>query len=59
MARLAEVDAHGRPEVLDRLQRYLLDAGAAWDDADAAQRNRLARALFEAVLVCDGHVEAI
>jgi hypothetical protein len=45
--------------VLERLQRYLLDAGKAWDDADPAQRNRLARALFEAVLVRGRHVDAV
>ena len=49
LARITEADAHGRPEVLERLQCYLLDAGAAWDDADAGARNRLARALFETV----------
>ena len=48
---MAEAEAHGRPEMLDRLQRYLLNAGAAWDDADDAQRNRLVRALFERVIV--------
>jgi len=36
--------------MLDRLQRYVLNAGAAWDDANDSQRNRLARALFESVL---------
>jgi hypothetical protein len=47
------------PEVLDRLRRYLLDASGAWDDADDDQRSRLARALFEALLVRDGHVVAV
>ena len=46
LARVTEADAHGRPEVLERRQRYLLDAGAAWDEADAGARNRLARALY-------------
>ena len=59
LARLVEADGHGRPEVLERLQRYLLDAGAAWDDADSGQRNRLARALFETVLVRDRHLVAV
>ena len=26
--------------MLENLRRYLLDAGAAWDEADDAQRNR-------------------
>src|SRR6478672_3499925 len=59
MAQFVEADAHGRPKILDRLQRDLLDAGRAWDDADSAQRNRLARALFEAVIVLDGQVTAV
>jgi site-specific DNA recombinase len=59
LTRLTEADAHGRPDVLERLQQYLLDAGAAWEDADARQRNKLARALFEAILVRDGHVLAV
>ena len=37
LARITEADAHGRPEVLERLQCYLLDAGAAWDDAEAGR----------------------
>lgn len=59
LARMVEANAHGHPEVLERLHRYLLDAGAAWDDADAAQRHRLARALFDAVIVRDSHVAAV
>ena len=59
LARLEEPEAHGRPEMLDRLQRYVLNADAAWDDADDAQRNRLVRALFESVLVQDQHLVAV
>jgi site-specific DNA recombinase len=59
LSRLEEPEAHGRPEMLDRLQRYVLNAGAAWDDADDAQRNRLVRALFESVLVRDRHLPAV
>jgi len=33
--------------------------GVAWEAADAGQRNRWARALFEAVAVRDGHVAAV
>jgi hypothetical protein len=29
--RLQTADVHGRPDLLERLQTYLLDAGAAWD----------------------------
>lgn len=53
LARLQETDVHGRPEALVDLQRYLLNAGAAWEDGDGEQRNKLARALFEAVMVKD------
>lgn len=59
LAQLVDADAHGRPEVLEHLQRYLLDAGAAWDDADASQRNRLAQALFETLLIKDGHLVSV
>ena len=59
LARMEEPEAHGRPEMLDRLQRYVLNAGAAWDDADDAQRNRLARALFENLMVRDRHLVAV
>src|SRR6185503_16518965 len=59
LARMEEPESHGRPEMLDRLQRYVLNAGAAWDDADDAQRNRLVRALFESVLVRDRHLVAV
>jgi hypothetical protein len=48
-----------RPDVLDRLRRYLIDAGAAWQDADRVQRYRRARALFETVLVRDKHIAAV
>jgi predicted trehalose synthase len=56
---MEEPEAHGRPEMLYRLQRYVLNAGAAWDDADDAHRNRLVRALFESVNVRDGHLVAV
>jgi hypothetical protein len=46
LGQMEEPDAHRRPEMLDRLKRYVENAGAAWNDADDAQRNRLARALF-------------
>ena len=59
LARMEEPEAHGRPEMLDRLQRYVLNAGAAWDDANDSQRNRLARALFESVLIRDQHLVAV
>ena len=59
LTRLQDADAHGRPEVLGRLQLYLLNAGAAWQDADTEHRNRLARALFETVLIRNQHVVAI
>ena len=59
LSRLEETEAHARPEILEQLQRYLLDAGAAWDDAEPAQRNRLARALFEVILVRDRHIAAV
>jgi site-specific DNA recombinase len=59
LAQHVEADAHGRPEVLENLYRYLQDAGAAWDDAEPDQRNRLARALFDALLVRDGHLAAV
>jgi hypothetical protein len=59
LTRLEEPEAHGRPEMLDRLQRYVMNAGAAWDDADDAQRNRLVRARFESVLVHDQHLVAV
>jgi site-specific DNA recombinase len=57
--RVQETEVHGRPEVLGRLQHYLVNAGAAWHDADAEQRNRLARALFDAVMVRNQHVVGI
>ncbi len=59
LARLEETDGHGRPEVLERLQRYLLDAGSAWGDASPAQRNKLARTLFDSILIRDRHIEAV
>ena len=59
LGRLAEAEGHGHPEVLERLERYLLNAAEAWDAADARQRNRLARALFDAVIVRDGHIGAV
>ncbi len=59
LAHLAEAEGHGHPEVLERLQRYLLNAADAWDAADAPQRNALARALFQAVIIKDGHVAAV
>jgi hypothetical protein len=59
LARMEEPAAHGRPEMLDRLQRYVLNAGAAWNDADDAQRNRLARSLFESVLGSDRHLTTV
>ena len=59
LARMVDPEAHGRPEMLDRLRRYVENAGAAWDDADDAQRNRLVRALFESVLVKDRHLVAV
>jgi hypothetical protein len=45
--------------MLDRLQRYVRNAGAAWDDADDVQRNQLARALFESVKVRDRHLTTV
>jgi hypothetical protein len=59
LVRLTEADAHGRPEVLERLQRYVLNAGAAWRDADAGQRNRLGKALVQGVMVRDGHLVSV
>ena len=59
IAALAEAEGHGRLDVLENLQRYLLNAAEAWEDADAEQRNRLARALFEAVVIRDGHIAAV
>ena len=59
LAGMAESEVHGRPEVLDRLLRYLADAGQAWQDAAPAQRNRLARVLFEGVVMQDGRVVAV
>ncbi len=34
---------------------YLLNAGTAWEEAEAEQRNKLARALFETITVQNGH----
>src|SRR4030095_16944058 len=59
LARIVEPETHGRPEMLDRLQRYVLNAGAAWDDADDAQRNRLGRAPFERVPVSGRHLVGV
>jgi hypothetical protein len=59
LTNLSEEDGHGRPEILERLQRHLLNAGAAWDDADASQRNRLIRALFEGVQVRERHLVSV
>ena len=59
LARLPQPEAHGRPEVLDRLESYLLNAAEAGADAASEQRNRLARSLFEAILVRDEHVTAV
>ena len=59
MIRLGDAETHGRPDVLERLRHYLLGAGIAWSDADAQQRNRLTRALFEVLLVRNGHLEAV
>jgi hypothetical protein len=39
LTRLQEDDAHGRPEVLGRLQLYLLNDGAAWRDAKVHHRS--------------------
>jgi hypothetical protein len=56
LTHLDEADVHGRPEVLDRLREFLLDAAEFWTERDAAQRNRLATALFEVVFIKDGHI---
>jgi hypothetical protein len=59
LIRLGDAETHGRPDVLERFRRYLLNAGVAWNDADAQQRNPLTRALFEVLLVRGGHLEAV
>jgi site-specific DNA recombinase len=59
LALFAEADGHGHPEVLGRLEKYLLNAADAWDAADAAQRNKLARALLESIMIRDGHIAAV
>ncbi len=57
LARLAPTDRN--PEILDRLETFLLDVSEAWAHASADQRNRLARQLFDAVWVRNEHVVAV
>ncbi len=44
------------PQVLRRLRDYLREVPAAWRDASAAQRQKLARTLFEEIVVEDDRV---
>ena len=48
-----------KPEVLQRLARFLMNVAEAWEAAGQEQRNRLARALFEEVWVKDKKVVAV
>ena len=57
LARLAPTDRD--PEILDRLEPFLLDVSEAWTQATADQRNRLARQLFDAVWVTNERVIAV
>ena len=57
LARLAPTDRN--PDILHRLETFLLDVSEAWAHASADQRNRLARQLFDAVWVQNEHVVAV
>ena len=46
-------------ETLDRLARFLKDIGAAWVEATQEQRNRLASALFEDIIIRHNRVVAV
>ncbi len=50
---------HGSLALLDHLATYLKDLAAAWAVADQANRNRLARQVFNAVIVRNETVVAV
>lgn len=57
--RLQETDVHARPDTLAGLERYLSMAPQLWLGTNAEGRNRIGRALFEAVYVRDQHLAEI
>jgi hypothetical protein len=48
--------AEDQSVVLEQIASFLTDLPAAWAIANQEQRNRLARTLFERVLICDNQV---
>ena len=57
LARLAPIEQ--RDDHLVRLEAYVRSLPAAWQDADAEQRNRLASAIYEGVWVDGARVEYV
>src|SRR5438552_4173344 len=56
---IPEPEAHGAPGVLECLERYLLNVGTAWTEADGEQRNKIARAVLNHIVIRDGHTVAV